>query len=159
MNATDLAGFIAAHGIAAEIVHLQDDTPTVESAARALGVQPDQIVKSILLLADESPVLVIASGTARIDLKRVAEYLKLARKRLKMADAPAMLEIAGYAVGTMPPFGHKAKLRTLIDRRVFEQAEVFGGGGEIDALLRLTPAELARVTGGETVDVIQENEQ
>ena len=59
----------------------------------------------------------------------------------------------------MPPFGHKTKLRTLIDRNVFAQAEVFGGGGEIDALLRLTPAELARVTGGETVDVIQENEQ
>ncbi len=153
MNSSNLAAFITAHGIAAEIVHLQDDTPTVESAARALGVQPDQIVKSILLLADESPVLVIASGTARIDLKWVAEYLGLARKRLKMADAPTMLEIAGYAIGTMPPFGHKAKLRTLIDRRVFEQAEVFGGGGEIDALLRLTPAEIARVTGGEQVDV------
>ena len=155
MNAADLAAFIAARGITAEIVHLQDDTPTVESAARALGVHPDQIVKSILLLAGESPVLVIASGTARIDLKRVAEYLGLARKRLKMADAPTMLEIAGYAVGTMPPFGHKTKLRTLIDRNVFEQAEVFGGGGEIDALLRLTPAEIARVTGGEQVDVAQ----
>ncbi len=158
MNAADLANFIAARGIAAEIVHLQDHTPTVEAAARALGVQAEQIVKSILLLANESPVLVIASGTARIDLKRVAEYLKLARKRLKMADAPTMLEIAGYAAGAMPPFGHKTTLRTLIDRRVFEQAEVFGGGGKIDAMMRLTPAELARATGGETVDVIQENE-
>jgi prolyl-tRNA editing enzyme YbaK/EbsC (Cys-tRNA(Pro) deacylase) len=103
--------------------------------------------------------LVIASGTARIDLKRVAEHLGLARKRLKMADAPTVLEIAGYAVGAMTPFGHKTNLRTLIDRCVFEQAEVFGGGGEINALLRLTPAELARVTGGEQVDVIQENGQ
>lgn len=153
MNSTDLAAFISAHNITAEIVHIGTHTPTVETAAQALGVHPDQIVKSILCLADGSPILVIASGTARIDLKRLADSLDLARKRVKMADAPTVFEISGFEVGAMPPFGHKAKLRTLIDRRVFDQPEVYGGGGEVDAMMRLTPAEISRVTGGETIDV------
>lgn len=154
MNADDLAAFLTAHGIAAEIVRLPLHTPTVEHAAAALNAHTDQIVKSLLFLADSLPVLIIANGTARVNYKRLAEYLRLPRKRVQMADAPAVQEIAGYSVGTMPPFGHKIRLRTLIDQKVFHQPEVYAGGGAIDALMRITPAELARVTGAETVDVI-----
>ena len=157
MNSADLAAFISAHNITAEIVHMGTHTPTVETAAQALGVHPDQIVKSILCLADGSPVLVVASGTARIDLKRLADSLGLARKRVKMADAPTVLEISGFEVGAMPPFGHKIKLRTLIDRRVFDQPEVYGGGGEVDAMMRIAPAEIAQVASGERVEVTKED--
>ncbi|MBM4424512.1 MAG: YbaK/EbsC family protein [Chloroflexi bacterium] len=155
MNSSDLAAFIAANGAAAEIIRTADHTPTVEAAAQALGVHVDQIVKSILLLADDSPVLVIANGTARVDLKRVADHLGLPRKRVKMADANAVLNLAGYAVGSMPPFGHKTQLRALIDSRAFEQSEVFAGGGEINAMLRIAPDEILRIVGGEKVEVTQ----
>jgi Cys-tRNA(Pro) deacylase len=155
MNSADLAAFIAKHDIPAELIYMEADTPTVETAAEALGVHPDQIVKSILCLADGTPVLVVASGTARLDLKRLADHLGLARKRVKMADAPTVLEISGFEVGAMPPFGHKTKLRTVIDGRVFAQPEVYGGGGDINAMMRIAPAEIVRVTGGEQVDVTQ----
>jgi len=56
-------------------------------------------------------------------------------------------------VGTMPPFGHKSRLRTLIDAGVLAQPEVYAGGGAIDALLRIAPAEIVRVTKAETVNV------
>jgi len=157
MNSADLAAFITAHNITAEIIHMETHTPTVKSAARALGVHPDQIIKSILCLADGSPALVVASGTARIDLKRLADHLNISRKRVKMADAPTVFEISGFEVGAMPPFGHKTKLRTLIDGRVFAQAEVYGGGGDINAMMRVAPAEIVRVTQGEQVDVVQNN--
>ncbi len=153
MNSSDLSFFLAAHNITAEIVRLPIHTPTVEHAAAALNARTDQIVKSLLFLADSSPLLIIANGTARVNYKRLAEYLRLPRKRVQMADAPMVQEIAGYSVGTMPPFGHKTKLRTLIDQKVFHQSEVYAGGGAIDALMRITPAELARVTAAETVDV------
>ena len=153
MNSTDITTFISTHGVAAEIIRLPDHTPTVETAAQALGVSVEQIGKSILFLADGSPVLVIANGVSRIDYKRLADYFGLSRKRIKMANADEVLEIAGYAVGAMPPFGHKTPLRTLIDSRVFDQPVIFAGGGDLNALLHITPTEILRVTAGEQVEV------
>lgn len=154
MNSSDLQKFITAQAIAAEIVYMQVHTPTVETAAVALGVEVDQVIKSIVLLADQSPLLVIASGTARIELKRVADHLGLPRKRVKMADAETVFELTGFVVGSMPPFGHKTMLRTLIDERVFLQTSVYGGGGDIDAMLKVTPREVVRVTQAQGVNVI-----
>jgi len=151
MNSTDLQHFLTTHAIAAEMVYMQVHTPTVETAAQALGVHVNQVIKSIVLLADDSPLLVIANGTSRIDLKRVADHVNLPRKKVKMADAQTVLDITGYVVGSMPPFGHLAPLRTLIDSRVFDQTLVYGGGGEIDAMLKIAPGEIERVTRGERV--------
>jgi Cys-tRNA(Pro) deacylase len=154
MDSSDLQHFLTTHAITAEMVYMQVHTPTVETAAQALGVHVDQVIKSIVLLADDSPLLVIANGTSRIDLKRVADHLNLPRKKVKMAEAQTVLEITGYVVGSMPPFGHLAPLRTLIDSRVFDQTLVYGGGGEIDAMLKIAPDEIERVTRGERVDVV-----
>jgi Cys-tRNA(Pro) deacylase len=157
MDSTDLAAFISTHAVAAEIIHLPDHTPTVEAAAQALGVPVDRIAKSILFLADGAPVLVIANGTSRFDYRRLAGHLGLSRKKIKMAGAEEVMQAAGYEVGAMPPFGHKTRLRTLIDARMFDQPEIYAGGGEIDALLRLRPQEIERVTGGERVEVSDQN--
>ena len=83
MNSSDLRHFLTTHAIAAEMVYMQVHTPTVETAAQALGVRMDQVIKSIVLLADDSPLLVIANGISRIDLKRVADHLNLLRKKMK----------------------------------------------------------------------------
>jgi prolyl-tRNA editing enzyme YbaK/EbsC (Cys-tRNA(Pro) deacylase) len=155
MNAADVAAYLRAHGLAGEIVHLPDHTPTVEATARAVGAPVERIVKSVLFLADAVPVLVIANGTQRVDYKRVADYLRLSRKRVKLADAPTVLDLTGFPVGTVPPFGHKTRLRTLIDAGVLAQPEVYAGGGAIDALLRITPAEIVRATKAETVSVVE----
>jgi prolyl-tRNA editing enzyme YbaK/EbsC (Cys-tRNA(Pro) deacylase) len=153
MNAADVAAYLRAHGLAGEIVHLPDHTPTVEAAARAVGAPVERIVKSVLFLADAVPVLVIANGTQRVDYKRVADYLRLSRKRVKLADAPTVLDLTGFPVGTVPPFGHKTRLRTLIDAGVLAQSEVYAGGGAIDALLRIAPGEIVRAANAETVAV------
>jgi prolyl-tRNA editing enzyme YbaK/EbsC (Cys-tRNA(Pro) deacylase) len=155
MNAADVAAYLRAHGLAGELVTLPEHVPTVEAAARAVGASVERIVKSVLFLADSSPVLVIANGTQRVDYKRVADYLNLSRKRLKLADAPTVLAITGFPVGTVPPFGHKTRLRTLIDAGVLAQPEVYAGGGAIDALVRIVPAEIVRATGAEMVNVVE----
>jgi prolyl-tRNA editing enzyme YbaK/EbsC (Cys-tRNA(Pro) deacylase) len=145
-NAADLARYLAERNIQAELIHLPHETPTVEAAASAVNAHPDQIAKSILFLADGRPHLVIANGLNRIDYKQLAGHLGLNRRRLKLAKAPEVLAITGFPVGTVPPFGHNQPLPTIIEARVLEQEELYAGGGEINALLRLTTTELQRVT-------------
>ncbi len=150
LNSQDLTDFINAHTIAAEIVPLAMETPTVPAAAAALGINTDQIVKSILFLLNGEPLLVIANGTARVDYKKLADYLGVSRRRVKLATAEQVLDIAGFMVGTVPPFGHKRPFRTVVETAVYDQTTVYGGGGDIHALLRVSTIELKRVVGEET---------
>jgi prolyl-tRNA editing enzyme YbaK/EbsC (Cys-tRNA(Pro) deacylase) len=159
LTSRDLQRFINENHIAAEILPMAHDTPTVPDAARALGVSQQQIIKSLVFLVAESnagvarPVLVIANGARKVDERLVAGHLGVGRKRVKLARPEQALAITGYIVGAMPPFGHQTRLRTLVDPGVVAQPEVYGGGGEINAMLRLTSRELVRVAGAEVVSV------
>ena len=146
----ELNHFLRQHQIEAEIVFLTQETRTVAEAAAVLGAVPEQIIKSILFWADGAPVLVINNGLARIAWKQLADYLGVSRRRLKTADAGEVFEITGYPVGAVPPFGHKTTLRTIVASDVDDQQIVYGGGGELHALLKLTTSELRRVVGMET---------
>lgn len=153
MNRVDLQQYIDANGIPAEIVVLQDETPTVAAAAAAVGVRPQQIVKSVLFLADGRPLLVVTNGLTRIQRKRLADVVQLSRRRIKIAGTEEVAQITGYAVGAVPPFGHPQPLPTLLDSGVLAEAEVYGGGGATNALLRLTPQALAAATRALVVDI------
>ena len=153
LTSEDLQRFIDQNQIAAQILPMEEDTPTVANAARALGVQEEQIIKSLVFLVDGQPALVISNGTRRVENREVARHFGVGRKRAKMARPEQALEITGYVVGAMPPFGHQTRLRTLVDPDVVAQREIFGGGGEVNAMLRLTPEELLRVTGAQIVRV------
>ena len=153
MNEKDLTQFIQQQGIEAEIVMLEAETPTVEAAAVAVGVSPEQIGKSILFLADGDPVLVIANGTTRVGYKPLAGYLGVSRRRLKLANAAQVLATTGYTVGTVPPFGHITKLRTILEAGVMTQQELFAGGGANQTLLRIEVRELVRATAAQIISL------
>lgn len=157
LTSDDLDAFIAQRGISAEILHLPVETPTVEDAARAVGTEPGRIVKSLLFLIDGSPALVIACGSSLVSRRRLATHFAISPKRVKLATPEAALLASGYAVGALPPFGHREQLPTLIDRRVVAQDQVYAGGGSIRALLRIGSQELARVTGATVLDLVEEN--
>lgn len=150
-----LSTFMHENKIQGEIVQLGHETPTVEAAAQALGVPPDAIVKSVLFLADSAPVLVIANGAARIDSRRLADHLGVARKRVRLADAATVLEVTGFNAGSVPPFGHKTRLHTVMDSRVMEQPIIYAGSGAPEAVLRITTAEIGRVTQAETTNLTE----
>lgn len=152
-NSQDLQRFINQHQISAEILLMEVATPTVPAAARALGVAEEQIIKSLVFLVDDQPALVIINGTRKVDNRLVARHFGVGRKRAKMVRPEQALEITGYVVGAMPPFGHQAQLLTIVDPGATAQNEIFGGGGEIDAMLRLSSKELLRVTKAEIVTV------
>lgn len=153
LTSTDLQSFIETHHIEATILMMAEHTPTVPDAARALAVEPEQIIKSLVFLVQDEPLLIINNGLAKVDRRKVADWLNVGKKQVKFAGGEQALEITGYVVGSMPPFGHRRKLRTLIDPAMTEFEIIFGGGGDINAMLRLTPAELLRVTGGEAIRV------
>lgn len=156
LNREDLQQFIDANGLTAMILPLAVHTATVADAARALEVDTAQIIKSLLFLMDGVPLLVINNGTVRVDRKKLAAHLGIGRKRVKFATAAQALAVTGYVVGSMPPFGHRQPLKTLVDPAVTGLDTVFGGGGALDAMLRLTTTELLRVTGAEVVTVAEE---
>ena len=151
MDEQDLTYFIQKQGIVAELVLLETETRTVEAAAAAVGVSPEQIGKSILFIADGQPVLVIANGPARVGYKLLADYLGISRRQLKLAGATQVLETTGYPVGTVPPFGHKIKIRTILEAKVMTQQELFTGGGSIQILLQIKVDELLRATAAEII--------
>lgn len=153
MDSQDLQAYLVRHGIEAHILVLPDETPTVAAAAAAAGVRPEQIVKSVLFLADGRPLLVVTNGLTRIQRKKLADAAGLSRRRVKIADAETVARVTGYAVGAVPPFGHVRPLPTLLDAGVLQQDEVYGGGGAHNALLRLAPETLRRASKAEVVDI------
>lgn len=153
LNSKNLQAFIDTHRLGATILPMDVHTATVGEAARALGVNADLIIKSLVFMAGDQPILVINNGTARVDRKKLAACLGLNHKQVKFARAQQALEITGYVVGSMPPFGHREKLRTLMDAATAELDAVYGGGGGIDAMMRLSLSELLRVTHAEVADI------
>ena len=153
LSPDDVQSFMDIQGIPGEILHLEVPTLTVESAARAVDALPQQIIKSILFLVNGQEVLAITCGTEIVDRRSIASLYGVGRKRVKLASPEAVLEVAGYPVGAMPPFAHRHPLPTLIDPRVLEQPFVFGGGGAENALLRLRPADILSATEAQIVEL------
>ena len=153
LTSTDLQHFINTYQIKATILSLVEYTPTVLDAARVLDVEADRIIKSLVFLVNDEPLLVINNGLARVDRGKIAGRLGIGKKRVKFANAEQALAITGYVVGSMPPFGHRQQLPTFVDPAITEYDTVFGGGGDINAMLELTPEELLRVTKGEILQV------
>ncbi|MCA9965263.1 MAG: hypothetical protein KC423_13495 [Anaerolineales bacterium] len=156
LTSNDLERFIAAEMIAATLVWPGVPTPTVLDAAAALRVAPAQIIKSVLFMADGEPVLVVASGLAKISSKLLADYLGLARRRVRVALGEKVTAVTGYIPGSVPPFGHMQPLTTVLEDEVLTlMGDIYGGGGDLDALLRLSLAELRRVVGEKTAVLVE----
>lgn len=157
MTSEDLQQFIDSYNIEAAILPLDHHTPTVSDAALALGVQTHQIIKSLVFRIGGEPLLVINNGEDRVDRRKLATYMNVGRGKVKFASSDHALEITGFIVGSMPPFGHKNKLRTIVDKKICDLDIVYGGGGDVNAMMRMTSAELLRVTDAEVVAVSDDN--
>jgi len=158
LGPANLQAFLDNHQIDAEIVFPGAPTPTVPAAAQALGVEVDQIVKSVVFLVDDKPFLVYGCGTRRVDPRKLAERLHVNRKKVRLADADQVLEITGYAVGTVPPVGLKTPMPAFMDPAIQRYETVYAGGGGMDALLRIRSAELLRVSGAEIAPMLRDDE-
>src|SRR5262249_12134231 len=122
----DLADFIRAQALEAEIVSPGVPMPTVDAAAPALPVPPQRIFKSILFVArDGRCVMAIASGKARVDAKRLAALAQTGA--LRLASPELALRVTGYPAGGTPPIGHRERFTVVVDARVAAQAWGWAG--------------------------------
>ncbi|MBX5451773.1 YbaK/EbsC family protein [Thermogemmatispora sp.] len=146
---------LVAGGFHCEVIELATSTRTASEAARAVGCELGQIVKSLVFRGRESgrPILVEASGANRVDEQRLAELVGEAVER---ADADFVKERTGFAIGGVPPVGHKEPLETFIDEDLLRYERIWAAAGTPSALFALTPAELQAMTGGRVAAIKQQ---
>lgn len=137
---------------AMQVVELPASTRTAQQAADAIGCTVAQIAKSLVFRAADSgdAVLVIASGTNRVDTARIADLLG---EPLGKADADFVRATTGFVIGGVPPVGHAQPLRTFIDQDLQQHATIWAAAGTPRAVFKLTPGDLIAMTGGDVVQV------
>ena len=152
-EALNFANFILDHGLQAEIVAPGAHMPTVDAAAAAMGVPPEQIFKSILF---QSPagrcVLVVASGNARVDVRRVEALTGVVN--LKLAKPDVVFAKTGYPAGGTPPIGHRERFPVVVDFRVAAQPWGYAGGGRVELLVKIRSADIIRLAEATVADVV-----
>lgn len=155
MNPLDLADFIRAQGLDAEMVAPGVEMPTVDAAAAALSVPAERIFKSILFqAADGACAMAIACGKTRVDAKKLAALTGLGR--LRLASPEVALAATGYPAGGTPPVGHRERFPVVVDTRVAAQPWGWAGGGRKELMVRIASADIVRLTGAKVADVVAE---
>ena len=143
---------LAAAGVECEVVELGRSARTAAEAAAAVGCRVGQIAKSLVfrLGASGRPLLVVTSGANRVDEQRVAAVVG---EPLEKADAEFVRDHTGFAIGGVAPLGHPRPLVTLVDEDLLAWAEIWAAAGHPNAVFRLSPADLMRITGGRATAV------
>ena len=143
---------LKALGFAYQVLQLPASTRTAREAAEAVGCTVGQIAKSLVFKTrrTQRPILVIASGANRVDEKRLAA---LVGEPVEKADADFVREKTGFAIGGVPPIGHKEPLETFIDEDLLQYEEIWAAAGHPHAVFRLTPGDLQTMTQGRVVAV------
>jgi prolyl-tRNA editing enzyme YbaK/EbsC (Cys-tRNA(Pro) deacylase) len=137
-----------------EVRRFPEGTKTAEDAARAIGCMVGQIVKSLVFVADDRPVLALTSGANRVDTARLAALAGASSAR--RATPEEARAATGFAVGGTPPFGHPERVRTFLDRDLLRFEEVWAAGGTPDSVFRTSPWELRRTALAEVADLKEE---
>ena len=133
-----LKNYMEEKGIDAKIIEVEKAS-TVKEAAEELGCSKRQIIKSIVLVAEDEPIIAIVDGTSSVDLKKVE---KLVGKNVRIAGREEVPHLTGFPAGGVPPIGHNCKV--ILDERVLKNEKVYGGGGDEKHLLLIPPTEITK---------------
>ncbi len=151
-SANKVQQFLIENGFSCIVKELPDSTRTAQEAAQAIGCAVAQIAKSLIFMdqASGDPILVIASGANQVDLKKIERATGL---RLVKADGKFVKERVGFAIGGVPPVGHREKVRTILDPALKNYDCLWAAAGTPFAVFQLSSSEIQRMTEGEFVDL------
>jgi prolyl-tRNA editing enzyme YbaK/EbsC (Cys-tRNA(Pro) deacylase) len=141
----------AARDVDVDVREFPQGTRTALDAAQAIGCDVGQIVKSLVFVADGTPLLVLTSGANRVDERALARALEVTT--LRKATAEEVRQTTGYAIGGTPPFGHQQPLRVICDRDLTAHDEVWAAAGSPSTVFPLPPVLLLEVTSAAVHDV------
>ncbi len=140
-----------AAGLSLHIHRFQGGTRTAADAAREVGCDIGQIVKSLVFVADGKAFLALTSGPNRADPDRLAALM--GADAVRRANPEEVRAATGFAIGGTPPFGHPGRLRVMVDRDLLEFEVLWAAAGEPDAVFPIAPGALLAATGGEPADL------
>lgn len=127
-----------------------------EQAASDRNQRPEQIVRSILFqVRDREFVMVLMAGRDQIDWRKLRQLVK--RSRVRMATEEEVLEVTGYRIGTVSPFGVKNQIRVMIDASVLREEEVSLGSGVRNMAIIMQSADVRKALGEVEIVSLGEN--
>jgi len=152
LSAKKIQEALEAHGVACQVVEMKETTRSAMEAADAVGCRVGQIAKSLVFKGKQThqPILVIASGPNRVNEKKVSQ---LVSEPIIKADADFVREHTGFSIGGVPPLGHRRALTTFIDADLLQYAEIWAAAGTPNAVFKLTPDELKKITNGVVISI------
>jgi prolyl-tRNA editing enzyme YbaK/EbsC (Cys-tRNA(Pro) deacylase) len=127
-----------------------EGTRTAGDAARAVGCDLGQIVKSLVFVAAGRPVVALVSGSNRVD---ETKFGRLAGLPLTKADAETARTATGYAIGGVPPFGHSTDVPVYMDADLLRYDVVWAAAGRPDSVFEITPGRLRDLSGATIADL------
>ena len=149
-----VGAYLREAGAEARIEEFSEGTPTARDAARAIGCQLSQIVKSLVFVCDGRPVVVLVPGDRRGDPAKIAAAAGCASVRV--AGSGEVEAATGFAPGAVAPFPLPRVGRVLMERTLLSRDVVWVGAGSARHLAGLAPTELMRLSRARPVDAIQD---
>lgn len=150
-NVKRVAEVLRARGAAGQVTELDAAARTAQQAADQLGCPLGAIANSLVFDADGEPLLILTSGSHRVDTARVAADLGM--DRLRRADPDFVRDHTAFPIGGVAPVGHPQPVRTLVDVALRDHAEIWAAAGHPHAVFPTTFDELVRLTAGTPVEV------
>ena len=154
MSIEDVKNYFKENQLDYKVKEVKESTATVKLAAKALGVEPALIAKTLSFkLKDNRNILLVTKGDARIDNRKYKAFFKVKAKMLKPEE---VLEITGHSVGGVCPFGLKNSLEIYLDKTLKEFEYVFPAAGSGNSFIKITPDDLLKITDSNWVDVCKD---
>ena len=140
-------------GVSGEVRWLDESAPTAVAAAAALGVEVGAIANSLIFTLDGAPLLVMTSGSHRVDTGWLGDQLG---GKMKRADADLVKAATGQTIGGVAPIGHPVPLRTIVDAQLASYPQLWAAAGHAHTVFPLSFDELVRITSGDVRAVTAE---
>jgi prolyl-tRNA editing enzyme YbaK/EbsC (Cys-tRNA(Pro) deacylase) len=149
-----VAAYLRAAGAESRLEQFQTPAATAQGAADAIGCELDQIVKSLLFMCGEQPVLALVPGSRRADPAKVAA--EVGAPGARVAKPAEVVSATGFEPGGVSPFPPPRGAPVLVERTIMSNAVVWVGAGTEVHMAMVSPHELMRLTRGDAVDIVQE---
>ncbi len=147
----DVASRLTEFGLESSIKKLEGSVPTAQSAADFLGCDVGAIANSLVFMADDMPVLILTSGSHRVDVNYVAT--KLGISKLKSASREQVSQITGQEAGGVAPVGHAQPLKTYLDKALQNYSVIWASAGAHDVVFSTDYSTLQKITNAEVISV------
>jgi prolyl-tRNA editing enzyme YbaK/EbsC (Cys-tRNA(Pro) deacylase) len=139
-------------GLEFQVIELPTSTRTAQEAAQSIGCKVEQIIKSVVFRIEptDQPILVLASGSNRVNENKISNLIG---EPIGKASAGFVRDKTGFAIGGVPPVGHKEAIQTYVDRDLLQYEELWAAAGTPNAVFKLNSADLLKMSNGEVISI------